>query len=99
MMMKLAELATHKKSALEAMAAADFDQSELDRQNGLYDKLNLAASYLKPQGPNDALFLTELAAEFAEFVADDPEDVRDRDEAIQAVQRILKTLAEYHRQN
>lgn len=62
---------------------------------GQRDAFNMAATYLIPNSPEEALFLHGLVDEYTQFVEDEPTHESDRDDAFEAIFRINKTLRDY----
>lgn len=72
------------------------DKDLMDRLWEQRGALNMAASYLLPREPEEAIFLHGLLEEYVEFIGDEPTDEGEQEAAIEAILRLNGTLRDYN---
>lgn len=92
--MTLAILAKQISSIDDAIGIVDRARRNADicRLMDERNALSSNASQLKPRTHDDIVFLCDLIAEYAAFVADEPASQLDRDDALEAIARMTTNL-------
>lgn len=97
-MLTLSTLANAIEKIEVGINATDLDASYGDLHDRLWERraaLAIAATFLIPNTPEEAIFLHGLLQEYVEFVDIDPACESDRDDAIDAIMRMNETLRDY----
>lgn len=88
----------HDIERLEKAITITDEQNYKEMNNYLWGRrnaFNMAATYLIPNSPKEALFLHGLIDEYTQFVDDEPTRESDRDDAFEAIFRMNQALRDY----